>query len=86
MNRNYLTKYSRTPLIRFNWDGESSGYAENPNNWIFSLKIGYIGSLKWGKKCTNGCFRIHIYLRTNKILIHNSLYVFDKWGKMLSHK
>jgi hypothetical protein len=35
---------------------------------------------------TNGCFRVHIYLRTNKTLIHNSLYVFDNWGKNLSHK
>ena len=33
----------------------------------------------------NGCFRLHIYLRTNKT-IHNSLYVFDNWGKNLSHK
>jgi hypothetical protein len=22
-------------LIRINWDGEPSGYAENPDNWIF---------------------------------------------------
>jgi hypothetical protein len=29
----------RAPLIRINWDGELSGYAENPDNWIFSLKI-----------------------------------------------
>jgi hypothetical protein len=28
-------KYTRTPLIPINWDGKSSGYAENPNNWIF---------------------------------------------------
>jgi hypothetical protein len=27
--------YSRTPLIRINWDLEPSGYAENPDNWIF---------------------------------------------------
>ena len=26
--------YSRTPLIRINWEGEPSGYAENPDNWI----------------------------------------------------
>jgi hypothetical protein len=26
---------SRTPLIRVNWDGEPSGYAESPDNWIF---------------------------------------------------
>jgi hypothetical protein len=29
-------KYSRTPLIRINLDGEPSGYAENPDNWIFT--------------------------------------------------
>jgi len=40
--------YGRTPLIRINWDGEPSGYAENPDNWIFSLKMGDIGSLKFG--------------------------------------
>jgi hypothetical protein len=30
--------------------------------------------------------RIHIYLLTNKTLIHKSLYVFDNWRKNLSHK
>jgi hypothetical protein len=30
----YFT-YSRTPLIRINWDGKPPGYAENPDNWIF---------------------------------------------------
>jgi len=24
--------YSRTPLIRINWEGEPSGYAEKPGN------------------------------------------------------
>jgi hypothetical protein len=27
--------YSRTPLILINWDGQPSGYADNPNNRIF---------------------------------------------------
>jgi hypothetical protein len=31
-------------------------------------------------KSTNGCFRVHNYLHTNKILIHDSLCVFDKGG------
>ena len=35
--------YIRIPLIRINWDGEPSGQAENPVNWIFL--IGYIGNL-----------------------------------------
>jgi hypothetical protein len=30
----YVSRYSRTPLIRINWDGEPSGYAENPDNSI----------------------------------------------------
>ena len=28
-------RYSRSPFIRINWDAEPSGYAEDPNNWIF---------------------------------------------------
>jgi hypothetical protein len=39
--------YSRTPLIRINWDGEPSWYAEIPDNWIF-LKIGYFVSFNFG--------------------------------------
>ena len=44
----YFLNYSRTPLYWINWDGGPSGYAENPDNWIFFLKIGYTGSLKFG--------------------------------------
>jgi len=40
--------YSRNPLLRINLDGELSGYAENPDNLIFSLNLGYTGSLKFG--------------------------------------
>jgi len=29
-------------------DGEPSGYAEKPDNWIFFLKIDYISNLKFG--------------------------------------
>ena len=35
---NEKMKYSRIPLIRINWDGETSGYAENPDYWIFLCK------------------------------------------------
>jgi len=38
------------------------------------------------KISTNSCFRLHIYLRNNKKLINNSLYVFDILGKILSNK
>jgi hypothetical protein len=34
------------------------------------------------KNSTNGCLRLSIYLRTNKILIRNTLYVFDNWGNI----
>jgi len=47
----------------------------------FSMKIGYTGSLKWKKLSTNRCFRLHIYLCTNKTLIHNSLYVQQLEGR-----
>jgi hypothetical protein len=33
----------------------------------------------------NGC-RLHIYLLTNKTLINASVYVFENWGKNVSHK
>jgi len=50
------------------------------------LKIGYIGSLKWGKISTNGRIKLHIYFHTNKTLINHSLYVFNRWGKNLSRR
>jgi len=33
------------------------------------------------KNYINGCFRRHVYLHTNKILIHNFLCIY-KWGKI----
>jgi hypothetical protein len=52
-------------------------------SWI----IGFLfeNRLPW-QFSTNSCFRLHIYLHTNKTLIHNSLYVFDSLGKNLSGK
>ena len=50
------------------------------------MKTGYIGNLKWKQISTKGCFRLHIYLRTNKTITHNSLHVFDNWGNNLSHE
>jgi len=32
---NFINQYSRTSVIRINWDSEPAGYAENPDNWIF---------------------------------------------------
>ena len=45
-------------------------------NWQFEVK----------KVSTNNCFRLHIYLRTNKSLIRDYLHVFVNWGKYFSHK
>jgi len=30
-----LWNYSRTPIIRINWDAQPTAYAEYPDNWIF---------------------------------------------------
>jgi len=35
----YFYRYIVTPLIRINWDGEPSFYADNPDNWVF-IEIG----------------------------------------------
>jgi hypothetical protein len=40
-----------------------------------------MGVLSGKKIPTNGYFRPHIYLPTNKTFIRNSLYVFDNWGR-----
>ena len=49
----YISIYSRTPLIRFNWDDEPSGYAENSDNWDF-IWITHIAG--WGKCITRGTY------------------------------
>jgi len=54
----------------------SGFFFENRLQWQFEVE----------KKSTNGCFRLNIYLRTNKTLVLNSLYVIEKWGKFLSRK
>jgi hypothetical protein len=41
--------YGRTPRIWINWDGEPSGYGENPDNWI-SLGNRLHWQLEVGKK------------------------------------
>ena len=46
MYRDYF-RYSRTPCMRINWDGEPFGNAENSDNWSF-LYRGYIVSLYFG--------------------------------------
>jgi hypothetical protein len=62
------SKYSVTPLIRI------IGFLfENRIHWQFEV----------GKKMfTNVCFMLHMYLHANKTLLHNSLSVFDNWGKI----
>jgi len=34
----FISQYSRTPIIQINWDGEPTGYEQNPNKWIFLRK------------------------------------------------
>jgi hypothetical protein len=45
---------------------------KNPDKWIFLLTTGYNDKFEEGKNSKNRCFRLHIYLRTNKTLIYNS--------------
>jgi len=51
-------------------------------------KIGFFfenrlqGQFEVEKNSKNRYFRLHVYLRTNKTLIHNPLYLFDKWGRI----
>jgi hypothetical protein len=33
-----FVSYSGTPFFRINWEAKPSGYAENPDNWIFFEK------------------------------------------------
>jgi len=40
----YIEQDSPYPDYR---DGETPGYAENPVNWNFAFRIGYIGSLQF---------------------------------------
>jgi hypothetical protein len=78
-----LHDYSTSTQILINWGDDSSGYAENLDNWI--KKIVYIGSLN-GKKKHFYKRLFYIYLRISKTFIHNSLHVFDKRGKSLRQK
>ena len=60
----YIYDISNLRINQINWDGEPSGYAENPENWGFSLKIGFIASLKWETISTKGCLGyMFIYLQ-----------------------
>jgi hypothetical protein len=46
----------------------------------FPLKTGYIGNNKRKNISTDRYFKLHIYLRTNKTLIRNSLTHISQLG------
>ena len=50
LKRNKNPACSRTPLIRINWEGEPTGHAENPDNWIFLKKNTLHSQFEVGKK------------------------------------
>ena len=54
------------------------------------IRFFFLNSVHWQleveKKTSQMTLRLHIYLRTNKTLIHISLYAFDSCGKNLIHK
>ena len=51
-------------------------FLENRLHWQFEMEKNFYKHL----------FRVHIYLHTNKTLIHNFLYVFDMGRGNLSRK
>ena len=59
---------SRTPLIRIKLDDEPSWYEESPDNRMFLWKQATLAGWSGKQISTNGCFRLPIYLRTNKTL------------------
>ena len=61
--------YSKTPIIWIIWDGKPSGYAENPDKWIYLEKV-YIGGLKF---C---CYYLQ-YVPTSKPFDHASFEVHE---------
>ena len=56
-----------------------SGYAENPDNWIFFFENRLHWEFEVEKKSTNGYFRLHVDLLANETLIHNSLHLLVNW-------
>ena len=77
-------EYVRTPFIWIKWDHEQSGYTEIPDYWIFLWKQATLAVWLEKNVSTKSCCRPHIYLRTNKTLIHNSLYRVsqEEWTKL----
>ena len=68
-----------------------NGTASHPDmQKIRKIRFFFKNRLHWQFEMENNfykrLFRLHIYLFTNKTLIHNSLYVFDNWGNNLNHK
>ena len=71
--------YSRTPLIRITWDGQPTGEAENPDNWIFFFWK-YIWIFWSVQIYTNGYFRLYVYIRISKTLKLNCLKPNDLYS------
>jgi len=64
----FLYVYSRTPLIRINWDDEQSGYAENPDKWIFLWKYATLavwsgGGGEFVRKAVLGYIFIYVQIK-----------------------
>ena len=59
-----MVMYRRTPLIRINWDDEPSGYAENPDNWIFKwVTLGVSGTKKIPGNAVLGYVSIYVQIK-----------------------
>jgi hypothetical protein len=72
--------YSRTPLIRINWDDEPSGYAEKPDNWIVLWQKATLAV--WSeKKFYKQLFKATYLLTYKENIMRNSLYLLDNCGR-----
>jgi hypothetical protein len=49
-----------TPLIRIIWEGDPSGFAENPDNWIF-FGNRLPGPFEIEKISTNSCLATYLF-------------------------
>ena len=45
-----------------------TGYAENPDNWIFFFQISYVGSFKFKKKASTNAINVTQYTSAQSIL------------------
>ena len=72
--------FNGNPRIRDNWNGEPSGYAQNPDNWIFFLIV-YIGNMQLNKYLPPAVVDcIFIYIQVKHMYIIHYMYLAPGGG------